>query len=52
MIIKDLCPIHMVTGEGFQEFIVYIQLEYCLPLATHFTHLIEQRYKAVKQKMQ
>ena len=27
----------LVTGKGFQEFIVYIQLEYCLPSATHFT---------------
>ena len=51
MIIKDLRPISMVTGEGFQEFITYIEPEYCIPSATHFTHLIEQRYEAVKQKM-
>ena len=51
MTIKDLRPISMVTVKGFQKFIVYIQLEYCLPSVKNFTHLIEQRYEAVKQKM-
>ena len=49
--ITRMIPISMVTGEGFRELIAYIEPEYRLPSATHFTHLTEQRYEAVKQKM-
>lgn len=41
----------MVTGKGFRELITYLEPEYRLPSATHFIHLIEQRYEAVKEKM-
>ena len=51
MIIKDLHPINMVSGEGFRDLMAFMEPEYRLPSATHFTHLIEQRYQVVKEKM-
>ena len=41
----------MVAGEGFQDLIAFLEPEHHLPSATHFTHLIQRRYEAVKEKM-
>ena len=51
IIIKDLRPINMVSGEGFRDLMAFMEPEYHLPSATHFTHLIERRYEVVKEKM-
>jgi len=51
VIVKDLRPINIVNGEGFQQLIGFLEPEYRLPSATHLTHLIENRYKAEKQKV-
>ena len=50
MIVKDLRPINIVNGEGFQQLIGFLEPEYRLPSATHLTLFIENRYKAEKQK--
>jgi len=51
VIIKDLRPINLVNGKGFQELIAYLEPGYRLPSDTHFTHLIERKYAAVKEKV-
>ena len=51
MIIKDLRPIIIFSGEGFRDLMAFMEPEYRLPSTTHFTHLIEQRYEVVKEKM-
>jgi len=51
MIVRDLRPIDIMNGEGFQQLIGFLEPEYRLPSATHITHLIENKYKAVKQKV-
>jgi len=51
MIVRDLHPINIVNGEGFQQLIGFLEPEYRLSSATHITHLIENKYKAVKQKV-
>ena len=51
MIVKDLRPISIVNGKGFQQLIRFLEPDYRLPLATHLTHLIENRYKVEKQKV-
>ena len=40
-----------MNGEGFQQLIGFLEPEYQLPSATHKNHLIENKYKAVKQKV-
>ena len=49
MIIKDLRPINIVNGKGFQELISFLEPGYRLPSHTHFTSLIERKYTVVKQ---
>ena len=51
MIIKDLRPIDVVNGEGFQRLMAYLESGYHLPSDTHFTHLIERQYTAMKAKV-
>ena len=51
VIVKDLRPINMANGEGFQQLIAYLEPGYHLPSDTHFTHLIERRYAAMKTKV-
>ena len=51
VIVKDLRPINMVNGEGFQRLIAYLEPGYHLPSDTHFTHLIERQYSAMKTKV-
>ena len=46
-----MCPINLVNGKGFQELIAYLEPGYRLPSDTHFTHLIERKYAAVKEKV-
>ena len=41
----------MVSGQGFRDLMAFMEPEYCLPSATHFTHLIERRYEVVKEEM-
>jgi len=51
VIIKDLRPINLVNGKGFQELIAYLEPGYRLPSDTHFTHLIERKHEVVKEKV-
>ena len=41
----------MVSGEVFRDFMAFMEPEYHLPSTTHFMHLIERRYEAIKEKM-
>ena len=43
-VIKDLRPVNLVNGQGFQA-------GYKLPSATHFTKVIEHKYEETKQKL-
>ena len=51
VIIKDLRPINMVNGAGFQQLMAYLEPAYRLPSDTHFTHLIERIYASVKAEV-
>ena len=51
MIIKDLRPINIVSGNGFQELLSFLELGYRLPSYMHFTHLIERKYTSIKQRI-
>lgn len=51
MIIKDMRPISIVDGEGFQEMIHDFNQEYILPSRTHFTKLMEDKYNATHLKV-
>ena len=51
MIIKNLRPINIVSGHGFQEFISFLEREYHLLSHTLFTHLIKRKYTSVKQRI-
>ena len=51
VIIKDLRPISIVSGQGFQELISFLEPGYRLPSHMHFTNLIERKYASVKQKL-
>ena len=51
VIIKDLRPVNLVTGLGFQKLIAYLESGYKLPSATHFTKVIEHKYEETKQKL-
>ena len=51
MIVKDLRPINVVNGKGFQELMSYLEPGYKLPSDTHFTNLIEKIYASVKMKV-
>ena len=51
MIIKDLHPISIVYGQGFQELISFLEPGYRVPSHTHITSLIEQNYASVKQRI-
>lgn len=51
VIIKDLRPINIVSGQGFQELISFLEPGYRLPSHTHFTNLIERKYASVKQRI-
>ena len=44
-------PINLVNRKGFQQLIAYLEPGYCLPSDTHFTHLVEYKYVAVKVKV-
>ena len=44
-------PINLVNRRGFQQLIAYLEPGYCLPSDTHFTHLVEYKYVAVKVKV-
>jgi len=48
---EDLRPVNLVTREGFKELMTYLEPGYRLSSATHFTHLIECKYDAVKEKV-
>ena len=41
LMIKDLWPINIVSGQGFQDLMAFLEPGYHLPSNTHFTHLIE-----------
>ena len=41
LIIKDLRPINIVSGQGFQDLMAFLEPGYRLPSNTHFMHLIE-----------
>lgn len=51
VIIKDLRPVNLVNGQGFQKLIAYLEPGYKLPSATHFTKVIEHKYEEIKQKL-
>ena len=51
MIIKDLRPINIISGHGFQELISFLEPRYHLSSHTHFTHLIERKCTSVKQRI-
>ena len=51
MIIKDLRPISIVSGQGFQKLISFLEPGYRLPSHMHFTNLIERKYASVEQKL-
>ena len=51
VIIKDVRPINMVNGAGFQQLMAYLEPAYRLPSDTHFTHLIERMYASVKAEV-
>ena len=51
MIVKDLRPINVVNGKGFQELMAYLEPGYKLPSDTYFTNLIEKIYTFVKMNV-
>ena len=51
VIIKDLGPVNLVNGQGFQKLIAYLEPGYKLPSATHFNKVIEHKYEETKQKL-
>ena len=51
VIIKDLRPINMVNGAGFQQLMAYLEPAYRLSSDTRFTHLIERMYASVKAEV-
>ena len=44
-------PINLVNRRGFQQLIAYLKPGYRLPSDTHFTHLVERKYVAVKAEV-
>ena len=44
-------PINLVNRRGFQQLITYLEPGYRLPSDTHFTHLVECKYVAVKAEV-
>ena len=52
VIIKDLRPISLVDGEGFQSLMRFVEPAYHLPSATYFTKVIELEYEKAVPKVQ
>ena len=52
VIIKDLRPISLVDGEGFQSLMSFVESGYHLPSATYFTKVIELKYQETVTKVQ
>ena len=52
VIIKDLRPISLVDGEGFQSLMSFVEPGYHLPSATYFTKVIELKCQEAVTKVQ
>lgn len=51
MVSKDILPLSIVDGQGFQELIAYIEPGYSMPSRGTITARTEKRYKAKKSEL-
>lgn len=51
MVTKDMLPLNIVDGQGFQELIAYVEPGYNMVSRTTITSRTELRYKEVKSKL-
>uniref|UniRef100_A0A3Q1FT65 BED-type domain-containing protein n=1 Tax=Acanthochromis polyacanthus TaxID=80966 RepID=A0A3Q1FT65_9TELE len=51
MIVKDMRPLSMVEGEGFQEMLKSLNPGYTIPSRTHFASLLDKKYEATVDKV-